>query len=185
MSPSDLRRVAGGISAAVGTVASVSVIPDSQMVFTGDQFQVTAQPRSSSGVVLDNPITWTATNTKVVNTVSAVGPTMTFKAIKVGSTTVKAVSGGKNKLSKVVVRGIAGAKVIVTPDQASVDGGATVQFTAKGLTKNNEPAGVNVTWTSATGTISSTGSLMRAPRRVSTGSSPSRNSAPPIPHSSP
>ncbi|HEY8259416.1 MAG TPA: hypothetical protein VIG08_17290 [Gemmatimonadales bacterium] len=159
MTPSDVRGGAGGISAAVGTVASVVVIPDSQMAFSGDQFQVTGQPRSSSGQVLDNTITWTVGNTSVVAIVGAVGQTMTFKAIKVGNSTMKATSGGKSKNSKVVVRGIAGAKVVVTPDQVSVDGGGTVQFTAKGLTKYGETAGVNVTWTSATGTISTAGAL--------------------------
>ena len=46
--------------------------------------------------------------------------------------------GDKSRFSKVVVRAVAGAKVVVTPAEATVTGGATVQFVATGLTKNGE-----------------------------------------------
>ncbi len=140
-------------------VANVKVIPDSQMVFAGDQYTVTAQPRNKAGQVLDKPITWSVTNTKLVSIVGATGPVMTLKAIKVGKTSVKAASEGKSKFSKVVVRSVSGAGVVVTPSEAAVQAGATVQFVAQGFTSAGETAGVNVTWTSATGAISTTGLL--------------------------
>ena len=91
--PTALRSPGGErIAAAVtdNVVASVKVIPDSQMVFAGDQFQVTAQPKNKAGQVLDKTIMWTVGNTSVVATVGSVGPGMTFKALKAGNTSVKA-----------------------------------------------------------------------------------------------
>jgi hypothetical protein len=159
--PTALRSPGGEIAAAVtdNVVASLKVIPDSQMVFAGDQFQVTAQPKNKAGQVLDKTITWTVGNTSVVATVGSVGPSMTFKALKAGNTSVKATVDGKSRSSKVVVRSTSGAKVVVTPADATVASGATVQFVAKGVTKAGESAAVNVTWTASTGAISSSGVL--------------------------
>jgi hypothetical protein len=154
-------RPSGDVTALAtdNVVANVKMVPDSQMVFVNDQYTVTAQPRNKAGQVLDKPITWTVTNTKIVTIVGATGPVMTLKAIKIGQTSVKATADGKSKYSKVVVRSVSGAKVVVTPGQAAVQAGGTVQFSAQGLTSAGETAGVNVTWTSATGTISATGLL--------------------------
>ncbi len=159
--PTAVRTPGGGLVAAVtdNVVASVSVVPDSQLVFMGDQFQVTAQPKNKSGQVLDRSIIWTVTNLSIVATVGSVGPTMTFKALKLGKTSVKAAADGKSKFSKVVVRSTSGAKVVVTPAEATVAGGAIVQFAATGLTKAGESAAVNVTWTTTAGTISPNGVL--------------------------
>ena len=150
-----------GAAAAVtdNKVASVKVIPDSQMVFVGDQFQVIAQAKNKSGQVLDRIPAWSVGNTTVFAAITSPGTTMTFKALKAGTTTAKATIDGKSRFSKAVVRAVAGAKVVVTPDAATVAGGGTVQFAAQGLTKAGEAAAVNVTWTTATGAISSSGVL--------------------------
>ena len=160
-SPTAVRASLGEVAAAVtdNVVASVRVIPDSQMVFVGDQFQVTGQPRNKAGQVLDRSIVWKVSNVSVVTTVGSVGPTMTFKALKAGKTSAKATVDAKSRFSKVVVRGVTGAKVVVTPADATVASGATVQFVAKGVTKAGESAAVNVTWTASTGAISSSGVL--------------------------
>lgn len=151
----------GVVAAAVtdNTVASVKLIPDSLMGFVGDQFQIIAQAKNKAGQVLDRIPSWTVGNSSVVTAVSPPNAAMTFKALKVGNTTVKATVDGKSRFSKVVVRAVAGGKVVVTPAEATVASGATVQFVATGLTKAGETAGVNVTWTSATGTVSSNGLL--------------------------
>jgi hypothetical protein len=156
-----LEKTLGRVTPAVtdNVVATLKVVPDSQMVFAGDQFQVTAQPKNKSGQVLDRTITWKSSNTSVVAIVGSVGMTMTFKGLKLGNTSVKATTDGLSRFSKVVVRGTGGAKVIVTPSEATVEAGGTVTFVAKGLTKAGETAGVNVTWTTTTGTISAGGVL--------------------------
>ncbi|MEO7987444.1 MAG: hypothetical protein ABI766_13005 [Gemmatimonadales bacterium] len=150
-----------GAAAAVtdNTVASVKVIPDSQLVFVGDQFQIVAQAKNKSGQVLDRIPVWSVANTSVFTAVTPAGATMTFKALKAGTTTAKATVDGKSRFSKAVVRAVAGAKVVITPETAIVEAGATVQFVAKGLTKTGETAGVNVVWTAETGAISSSGVL--------------------------
>jgi plastocyanin len=140
-------------------VASLAVIPDSQMVFAGDQFRVTARPRNRAGQVLDVAVVWKVSNTSVVSTVGPFQATMTFKALRVGTTSVKATVGDKSRFSKVVVRAVSGAKVVVTPAEATVAPGATVQFVATGLTTAGETASVSVTWSGTAGAISPTGVL--------------------------
>ena len=151
----------GGLAAAVtdNVVASLRITPDSQMVFVGDQFLITAQPRNKAGQVLDKSVRWTVSNTSVATMVGLPQPAMTFKAAKIGKTSIKATVDGKSRFSKVVVRGVTGAKVVVTPAAATVAGGATVQFIAKGLTGAGETAAVNVGWTTTGGSISAGGTL--------------------------
>lgn len=140
-------------------VASLAVIPDSQMVFAGDQFRVTARARNKAGEVLEVGVVWKVSNTSVVSTVGSPQPTMTFKALRVGTTSVKATVGERSRFSKVVVRAVSGAKVVVTPAEATVTAGATVQFVATGLTKAGETASVSVTWSGTAGAVSPTGVL--------------------------
>jgi plastocyanin len=140
-------------------VASLAVIPDSQVVFAGDQFRVTARPRNRAGEVVDVGVVWKVSNTSVVSTVGSPQPAMTFKALRVGTTSVKATVGERSRFSKVVVRAVSDAKVVVTPAEATVTAGATVQFVATGLTKAGETASVSVTWSGTAGAISPTGVL--------------------------
>jgi plastocyanin len=125
----------------------------------GDQFRVTARARNRAGEVLDVAVVWKVSNTSVVSTVGSSQPTMTFKALRVGTTSVKATVGERSRFSKVVVRAVSGAKVVVTPAEATVTAGATVQFVATGLTKAGETASVSVTWSGTAGAISPTGVL--------------------------
>ncbi len=158
--PDAVPAFAGGnVTAAVNTVASVTILPASQTVFLSDQFQLTAQPKNSAGQLLDRIPTWTVTKPSVASTVSPPGATMTFKALAVGTTTIKATVDTKFKYAKVVVRSVVGGKVLVTPSEATVATGGTVQFVAQGLTKTGETVAVNVTWTGSTGTISTAGVL--------------------------
>ena len=140
-------------------VASVATIPDSQLVFVTDQFRITAQPLNAGGELLDKTVQWTVTNTALAKLVGTQKPAMTFKAVKVGATTLKATSEGKFKLSKVVIRGSANAKLVVTPASVTLAPGESVQFVGTGMTKTNEPATVTVTWSATTGAISSSGVL--------------------------
>jgi hypothetical protein len=138
-------------------VAGVSVIPDSQLVFFKDKFTFAAEAKNAAGEVLDRTIQWTLGNSAMAKTVSSTPTTITYKPLLVGTTSVTATTDGIGKSGKVVIRGLGGARVVVTPAQASVAGGETVQFVATGLTKFGETATVNVTWTSTGGTISRSG----------------------------
>ncbi len=140
-------------------VASVTVIPDSQMVFAKDLFKVTGLPKNKAGQVLTKIPRWTVNNTAVASLQGTAQQVMTFKALKVGTTSVKATVDARSRQSKVVVRGTVGAKVIVTPAEATVEAGATIQFLAAGRTNKGEAAGVNVTWTTETGAITAAGIL--------------------------
>jgi hypothetical protein len=159
--PSAVPAPAGATAAAAAddVVSTLTLVPDSQMVFVGDQFQVIAQPKNRAGQVLQRTIGWSVGNTNVVTPVPPLGMTATFKGLKTGKTSVKATTDGKSRFSKVVVRSVAGAKVVVTPAVATVAGGETVTFVAKGLTQAGETAGVNVTWAATGGTISTAGVL--------------------------
>jgi hypothetical protein len=84
---------------------------------------------------------------------------MRFSSLRVGSTTIKAVSDGKSRTGKVVLRTAVGAKLVLTPAQASVKVGGVLQFTATGMSATGEKATADVTWTATGGTISTTGRL--------------------------
>ncbi len=155
--PPGLTRSTATAAAIDNVVATLSVVPDSQMVFAGDQFQITARAKNKAGQLLDRIPLWTVNNPAVLSALGPAQATMPFKALKVGTTSVRATVDAKSRYAKVVVRGVSGAKVVVTPAEATVEGGATVQFVASGLTKAGETAGVNVTWTAEGGTIAPTG----------------------------
>ena len=158
--PSALAPYTGATAAVVdNVVAKVIVVPDSQMVFVGDQFRVTATAKNRANETLDRTIVWKVSNTSIVSTVGPPLPAMTFKALRTGKTSVKATADDKSRFSKVVVRSVSGAKVVVTPAEATVEAGATMQFVATGLTSAGETARVNVGWTTTGGSISPAGIL--------------------------
>jgi hypothetical protein len=138
-------------------VAAVFLIPDSQLVFFKDRFTFVGQAKNAAGEILDRTIQWTLGNPALAKTISSTPTTITFKPLLVGTTTVTARADGVSRTGKIVVRGLGGARLVVTPAQASLVGGETVQFLATGLTKFGESATVNVTWTATGGTISGSG----------------------------
>ena len=166
--PSSLPFSPGRPAALVGAdvVASVRLAPDSQLVFVNDQLQVTAQARNTGGELLERTFRWTVANTAVATPLT-LGSTSAFQAIKIAKTTLRAAVDGKSGTSKLIVRTVAGGKVIVTPATVDVGAGGTVQFLAVGRTKQGETAAVNVTWTATGGTVSSSG-LLAAPGTAGT-----------------
>lgn len=167
--PSAISVPSGRPVAAVtdDVVARVTVSPDSQMVFKNDRFTVTAEATNAAGEALERSFTWTVANKRIARALDPLGATTTFKALRVGKTGIKAATDGKSATSIVVVRGLAGAKVVVTPSSATVTPGGTVQFTATGITGKGETASVNVTWSTSGGAISSAG-LLSAPAQPGT-----------------
>lgn len=140
-------------------LATLRVSPDSQMVFAGDVFRVVALPRNRAGELLERSITWTVGNTKVIRILGTTEADMPFRALKAGRTSARASTDGKTRTSIVVVRGVSGAKVVVTPSEVTIESGGSARFSAQGLTALDEPAGVNVTWTTDAGSISADGVL--------------------------
>jgi plastocyanin len=158
--PSSLRGVSAPVAAVTDNrLATFAVSPDSQMVFVGDTFRIRALPRNRAGELLERSITWTIGNTNIIRKLGTTQADMSFRALKAGKTNAKATTEGKTRVSIAVVRGVSGAKVVVTPAEVTIEGGATVRFTAQGLTAQSETAGVNVTWTTNGGAISADGVL--------------------------
>jgi PKD repeat protein len=140
-------------------VASVAVVPDSQLVLVGSRFKITARPKNAAGQLLDRSIRWTVLDARVAKALDSLKVVMPFKALRAGTTSIKAEVDGKFRNAKLIVRGTAGAKVVLTPEQATVASGTTLQFTATGLTSAGEKAVVTVTWTATGGTTSANGLL--------------------------
>lgn len=118
-----LGTYGGPAAAATGPVASLSLTPDSQLVFVGDELRVTAVPRNRAGELLERSVAWKSGNTSVVDLLGPPVLAMTFRALRTGKTTVKATVEGKSRFAKVVVRGVGGARVVVTPAEATAGPG--------------------------------------------------------------
>jgi chitodextrinase len=159
--PTSIPVAPGKIAALVvdDVVATVTLVPDSQMVFAGDRFKIIAKPKNAAGQVLTRKVRWTVGTPTVAKALDSLKATMTFKALRAGTTSIRATVDGKSRSGKVVVRSTTGAKVVVTPAEATVATGGTMRFGATGLTQAGETAAVNVTWTTTGGTISSIGVL--------------------------
>ena len=61
-------------------VASVTVAPDSQMVFAGDRFKITARPKNKIGQVLPDSVKWAVGTTTVATVLDSLKQVMLFKA---------------------------------------------------------------------------------------------------------
>jgi PKD repeat protein len=135
-------------------VATLSVTPDSQMVFAGDKFKLTAKPKNAAGQLLTKVVRWNVGTATIAKALDSLKATVPFRALKAGTTSITATVDTKSKAAKVVVRSTTGATVVVTPATATVATGGTVQFVATGFTAAHEKATVNVTWKATGGTVS-------------------------------
>ena len=139
------------------TVASVRMRPDSLLMIVGDRTTITAQVLNGAGQLLDRAVTWSVQNASLVTILTRGRASFTFKAKLKGKTTVRGTVSGKSGSTKLVIRGAAGAKVVLTPASATVAARGTVQFAVAGRTGAGEPATVSATWTATGGTVSGTG----------------------------
>src|SRR4051794_27858006 len=158
-SPSSTSGPASGPAFLItdNVVASLTLSPDSQMVFVGDKFKITSRPKNAAGQLLDKVARWTVAAPTIAKQVDSLKAITTFKALKAGATTVKATIDAKSSSAKLVVRSVTGAKVVLTPAQVTVASGATTQFTVTGLTTTGEKPAVNVTWKVTGGTVTTAG----------------------------
>jgi uncharacterized protein YjdB len=139
-------------------VASVAVTPSGSDLVVGQTTQLKAEPRDGSGQPLaGRTVTW---STSAPN-VASVSSTGLVTAIAPGSATISATSEGKAGSATINVRPKPVSSVILSPGQASVVVGQTVQLTGQvtddqGNVLNGRP----ITYTSgapAIATVSSTG----------------------------
>lgn len=128
-------------------VATVTVTPSTGNLFTGSTLPLTATARSASGAVLDGRIiTWT-TGAQSVATVSSAGVVFGREA---GTVIIFADIDGVRGSATITVTVPPVASITVTPSDASIGLGGTVQLTATLKdAAGNTLTGRSVTWTSS------------------------------------
>jgi hypothetical protein len=141
-------------------VASVEVAPESGEVLVGRSLQMQAMPRTACGnLVAGANVTWSS----AAQSIASVSPTGLVTGNAPGTVTIAALSEGKVGTSQVTVNGIPVASVEVSPTEASLQVGGTIQLEATLRDEDgNELDGPIVTWLSADTSkvqVSSTGQV--------------------------
>jgi len=137
-------------------VASVTVSPASGSVQTAATKQFSATTRDANGNVLTGrTITWGSNNTGVA-TVNGSG---LATGVAAGSATITATSEGKSGTAALTVTNAPPTlvRITMTPDTATINVGATKQFSVTGKYSDSSTAPVTATFTAAGGTITSGG----------------------------
>src|SRR6266568_2587218 len=133
-------------------VASVDVTPASASVQAGATVQLTATPKDSAGNPLSGRVvTWASGDTTIAK-VDASG-LVSGKAVG-GPVTITATSEGKSGSSGVTVTAVPVASVDVSPPNATVLAGTTLQLTGTPKDANGNPlTGRTVTWQTSDATV--------------------------------
>jgi uncharacterized protein YjdB len=128
-------------------VASVEVAPESGEVLVGRSLQMQAMPRTACGnLVAGANVTWSS----AAQSIASVSPTGLVTGNAPGTVTIAALSEGKVGTSQVTVNGIPVASVEVSPTEATLQVGGTIQLEATLRDEDgNELDGPIVTWLSA------------------------------------
>lgn len=128
-------------------VSTVTVTPSTGNLFTGSTLSLTATARAASGAVLEGrPITWT-TGAQSVATVSSSGVVFGREA---GTVIIFADIDGVRGSASITVTVPPVASITITPSDASINIGGTVQLTATLKdAAGNTLTGRTVTWTSS------------------------------------
>jgi uncharacterized protein YjdB len=144
------------------TLTAVTVSPASASVSAGSQQQFTATAKYSDGstAVVSSSVTW-AVGSSSIATISSGG---LLTAVAAGSTSVTASLTGMSGTASLDVESGTVAKTLksisVTPQTASVNIGATQQYTATAEYTDGSSGGATVTWStseSSLATINSSG----------------------------
>ena len=108
--------------AAPAPVATVTVVPGSASLTTGDNATFAADFRDAAGNVLSNrAVSWSSTDQSVLSITNASGASVSVHAQGAGTATLQATSEGKTGKATVTVAAPAPvATVTVVPDSASV-----------------------------------------------------------------
>ncbi|HET9294681.1 MAG TPA: Ig-like domain-containing protein [Gemmatimonadales bacterium] len=128
-------------------VASVDVAPESGEVLVGRTLQMQAMPRTACGnLVAGANVTWSS----AAQSIASVSPTGLVTGNAPGTVTIAALSEGKVGTSQVTVNGIPVATVTVSPLEATLQVGGTIQLQATLRDGDgNVLEGPIVTWLSA------------------------------------
>lgn len=127
-------------------VASVVVSPDTNTILVGGTRQLVATPQDSAGAEnRDHPVTWTSVDAAI----AAVTDSGVVSGVSVGTTVVRATSGGATGGAGVTVLPVPVRSVVISPEAASVLVGATVPLSAATHDSTGAPmTGRVVTWRS-------------------------------------
>jgi len=111
-------------------VATVTVVPGSATLTSGDNATFTAQLRDAAGNILSNrSVSWSSTDNSVVTITSANGPSATILAQAAGLASLRATSEGKIGEASISVAAPAPvATVTVVPDTATLAVGDSARF---------------------------------------------------------
>ena len=132
-------------------VASVGVTPASEQVVVGQAVQLSATTRDAQNNILTGRVVAWASSNVAVASVSSTG---LVTGISAGSCTITATSEGKSGTAQVTVALVPVDSVTVSPAQATIAGGQTLQLTARATdARGAELTGRTVEWTSAQPTI--------------------------------
>lgn len=129
----------------------------------GDSLEFTAAAQDSARyayIIPNSKVTWSVSGGGTINSRGV------FKATSAGGpfTVTGVYSGFTDKIIDIKVNPPAGATLAVTPATASVNTGATQQFTAQGKDQAGTPFAATPTWSvSGGGSISSTGLFTAGP----------------------
>jgi uncharacterized protein YjdB len=132
-----------GISV-LAIVDGVTIEPAVVTLDIGETAQLTAALRDPDGNVLNRPIVWGSDNPTVV----AVDANGMITALATGTVNITATSEGKVGAAAITVR-VAVNSVEVTPAEAAVSVGGTLQLTATPRDAGGAPLERPVAWTSA------------------------------------
>jgi uncharacterized protein YjdB len=139
-------------------VATVAVTPNASDLVVGQTTQLKAEPRDGSGqTLIGRTVVW---STSAPN-VASVSSTGLVTAISAGSATISATSEGKSGTAAITVSPKPVSAVVLSPGQATVVAGQTLQLTAQVTDEQgNVLSGRPITFTSGTpavATVSASG----------------------------
>ena len=124
---SEGQRGAAAVTVTAVPVGTVGIQPSSLELDVGRSIGLTAIVKDANGtVVTDRVVTWTSSNTAVA-TVTTAG---VVRAVKTGTATITAASGGKSGTSALTATPAPVGSVTVSPPTATSASGQTVAFSA-------------------------------------------------------
>jgi uncharacterized protein YjdB len=137
-------------------VATVTVTPSTASLTAGQTVTLSATLQDASGNTLTGrPLSWSSSD----NTIATVTSAGDVTGVGTGVATISATSEGQVGTATVTVGMVPVASVTVTPPNATVDVGATVQLGATPRDAAGNPlAGRNVTWSSSADAIATVSS---------------------------
>ena len=120
------RSAVASITVAAIPIANVVVTPAVNDLFPGQTTQLTAEARDASGAALTDRVIMWATSRPQVATVTSQG---LVTAISSGTATITATSEGRSATATVTVRPRPVSSVVLSPQQATLSTGQTLQLT--------------------------------------------------------